>query len=233
MLFGLKIQLNLTGKYSSHVVVTKTWNFQSQQSLHLVCHSRGWSPGSGWLPGQEWTGAYLHARKPGTIMHYYSDNLKLYILLGRLTSCLAVQTFLKKNWPFPASFLYFRLFNKQLTVNKMFNVNKILPMTEFKPRTSAIGSDRSTNWATQPLEHILVRRFPCAHHGSHPHFCFIIRLHRTGQTTQTWRTGQALRWECGASCPAPTTSSRSSRSTIGAKVRPSLSAVRPLGRQRR
>ena len=120
--------------------------------------------------------------------------------------------FLKKNWPFPASFLYFRLFNKQLTVNKMFNVNKILPMTEFKPRTSAIGSDRSTNWATQPLEHILVRRFPCAHHGSHPHFCFIIRLHRTGQTTQTWRTGQAL------AVQLPTTENPSKMEFISVKM---------------
>ena len=33
----------------------------------------------------------------------------------------------------------------------MFNINKFLPMTRFKPQTSGIGSDRSTNWATQPL----------------------------------------------------------------------------------
>ena len=45
-------------------------------------------------------------------------------------------------------FRYFRLFNTQLTVNKcsMYKIN--LPMTGFKPRTSGIGSDHSTNWAT-------------------------------------------------------------------------------------
>ena len=31
---------------------------------------------------------------------------------------------------------------------QMFNINKFLPMTGFEPRTSGIGSDRSTNWAT-------------------------------------------------------------------------------------
>ena len=33
--------------------------------------------------------------------------------------------------------------------------NNFLPMTGFEPRTSGIGSDRSTNWATQPLPRIL------------------------------------------------------------------------------
>ena len=48
------------------------------------------------------------------------------------------------SWPL---FLYFRLFN---TVDsKQVNVqNKSLPMTGFKPRTSGIRSNRSTNWAT-------------------------------------------------------------------------------------
>ena len=30
----------------------------------------------------------------------------------------------------------------------MFNINKFLPMTGFEPRTSGIGSNCSTNWAT-------------------------------------------------------------------------------------
>ena len=47
--------------------------------------------------------------------------------------------------PFPAFFLYFRLFN---TVDsKMFNII-FLPMMGFEPQTSGIGSDCSTNWAT-------------------------------------------------------------------------------------
>ena len=40
--------------------------------------------------------------------------------------------------------LYFRLFN---TVDKVY-MNKISPMTGFELRTSAVDSDRSTNWAT-------------------------------------------------------------------------------------
>ena len=42
-------------------------------------------------------------------------------------------------------FLYFRLFTTQLTVNKIFDINKLMPMIGFEPRTSGIGSDLSTN----------------------------------------------------------------------------------------
>ena len=54
-------------------------------------------------------------------------------------------------WAIPGLFfLYFRLFNTQLTVNnkQMFNKNKVLPMTGFELQTSGIGSDRSNNWTT-------------------------------------------------------------------------------------
>ena len=43
-------------------------------------------------------------------------------------------------------FLYFHLFNLQLTAKQCSML--ILPMTGFEPRTSGVGSDRSTNWAT-------------------------------------------------------------------------------------
>ena len=48
-------------------------------------------------------------------------------------------------------FLYFHLFNTQLTVidsKQMFNINKFLQMTGFKLQTSGIRSNRSTNWVT-------------------------------------------------------------------------------------
>ena len=46
-------------------------------------------------------------------------------------------------------FLYFRLSNTQLTANKCsIEINIFSPLTGFEPRTSGIGSDRSTNWAT-------------------------------------------------------------------------------------
>ena len=34
-------------------------------------------------------------------------------------------------------------------------------MTGFKPRTSGIGSDRSTNWATQPLPYVIAKTLIC------------------------------------------------------------------------
>ena len=42
-------------------------------------------------------------------------------------------------------FFFIFVFSIQLTVNVRY---KFLPMTGFEPRTSGIGSDRSTNWAT-------------------------------------------------------------------------------------
>ena len=61
--------------------------------------------------------------------------------------------FLKK-LPFLASFSFIFVFSIQLTVN---NVQyKCLPMTGFEPRTSGIGSDRSTNWATTTAHHLFI-----------------------------------------------------------------------------
>ena len=59
--------------------------------------------------------------------------------------------FFKKNGPSPTSFSLFSSFQNTVDSKQMFNINKFLPMTGFKPRTHGIGSDRSTNWATQPL----------------------------------------------------------------------------------
>ena len=55
--------------------------------------------------------------------------------------------FFLKNGPFLASFL-FSSFQYTVDIIQMFDINKFLPMTGFEPRTSGIGSDRSTNWAT-------------------------------------------------------------------------------------
>ena len=51
-----------------------------------------------------------------------------------------------KKWAIPGLFFfYFRLFNTQLTVYKC---SILITRTGLEPRTSDIGSDRSTNWAT-------------------------------------------------------------------------------------
>ena len=58
--------------------------------------------------------------------------------------------FLKRG-PFPASFVYFRLFNIFNTDDSKQVNNcsiKNLLMTGFEPRTSGIRSDRCTNWDT-------------------------------------------------------------------------------------
>ena len=57
------------------------------------------------------------------------------------------EDFFLKNGPFSGLFFFFLLFSVQLTVNVQYN---FLLMTGFEPRTSAIVSDRSTNWL-QPL----------------------------------------------------------------------------------
>ena len=64
------------------------------------------------------------------------------------TQTQSVQFFFKKNGPFPASFSLFSSFQYTVDSKQMFDINKFLPMTGFKLRTSGIGSDRSTNWAT-------------------------------------------------------------------------------------
>ena len=54
---------------------------------------------------------------------------------------------LLKNGPFPASFFFiFVFYLNTVDSNQMFKIN--FPMTGFEPRTSGIGSDRSTNFVT-------------------------------------------------------------------------------------
>ena len=78
---------------------------------------------------------------------------------------------LLKNGPFPASFSLFLSLQYTVDSKQMFNINKFLPMTGFELRTSGIGSNRSTNWATQPLPY-LVKLFDakviCSSHGALP-----------------------------------------------------------------
>ena len=49
------------------------------------------------------------------------------------------------NGPSPASFSLFSSFQYTVDSKQMFNINTFLLMTGFEPRTSGIGSDRSTN----------------------------------------------------------------------------------------
>ena len=88
-----------------------------------------------WLtsPASTITTLKIKARSACRLLRY--DQLKL--------------LFFKKNGPFPASFYLFSSFH--YTVDSKQMSNNFLPMTGFKPRTSGIGSNRSTNWATQPM----------------------------------------------------------------------------------
>ena len=69
-------------------------------------------------------------------------------LLGKDQNSSLFFFFFFKNGPFPASFPLFSSFQYTVDSKQMFYINKFLPMTGFEPRTSGIGSDRSTNWAT-------------------------------------------------------------------------------------
>ena len=98
------------------------------------------------------------------LLEYQSDQILISLKLNAslrwfISLCPAISSlinnlsaFFKKMGLSRPLFLYFRLFN---TVDsKMFNIN-FLPMTGFEPRTSEIGSDRSTNWATTTA-HLLI-----------------------------------------------------------------------------
>ena len=75
--------------------------------------------------------------------------LSLNIFLGLDRGGIVMSFF--KNGPFPASFSIFSSFQYTVDSKQMFNIHKFLPMIGFEPRTSGIRSNRSTNWATQPL----------------------------------------------------------------------------------
>ena len=62
-------------------------------------------------------------------------------------------------WAIPASFSLFSSFQNTIDSKQMFNIYKILPMTGFEPRTSGIGSDRSSNWATTTAQDPLTFAF--------------------------------------------------------------------------
>ena len=61
-------------------------------------------------------------------------------------------SFFKKMGHSRPLFLYFCLFN---TVDSEY-MNKNLPMTGFKPRTSGVGSNRSTHWATTTATYFVI-----------------------------------------------------------------------------
>ena len=92
-------------------------------------------------------------------MSFAPSSIKLYVWL---TFTLGKNTFLSletaivrpnrgikiaflKNEPFPPSFFFIFVF--LITVDSKCSIY-FLPMTGFEPRTSGIGSDCSTNWAT-------------------------------------------------------------------------------------
>ena len=63
-----------------------------------------------------------------------------------LNSCLLSKfVFFLKKWAIPCLFFFIFVFSIQITVNVQYN---FLPMTGFEPRTSGVGSNRATYWAT-------------------------------------------------------------------------------------
>ena len=77
---------------------------------------------------------------------FKNSHLALYAMHFKLLDNVdgqAIQCFLKR--AIPGLFLFIFVFSIQLTLNIMC---KFLLMTEVEPRTSGIGSNRFTNWAT-------------------------------------------------------------------------------------
>ena len=72
----------------------------------------------------------------------------LFFLNSHLRARYALNTSVFKNGPSPTSFSLFSSFQYTVDSKKMFNINKFLLMTGFEMRTSGIGSNLSTNWAT-------------------------------------------------------------------------------------
>ena len=68
----------------------------------------------------------------------------------------SIKVFFK--WAIPGLLSLFSFFQYTVDSKQMFYINKFLPMTGFEPRTSGIGSDRSTNWATTTA---LIKVFWC------------------------------------------------------------------------
>ena len=61
-------------------------------------------------------------------------------------------------WAIPGLLSLFSFFQYTVDSKQMFYINKFLPMTGFEPRTSGIGSNRSTNWTTTTA---LIKVFWC------------------------------------------------------------------------
>ena len=77
----------------------------------------------------------------GTILKILGKILRVYFVFYKMF-------FFKKKWAIPGLFFFISSFQYTVDSKQMFNINKFLPMTGFEPRTSGIGSDCSTNWAT-------------------------------------------------------------------------------------
>ena len=81
---------------------------------------------------------------------------KAHSLLGKFYFCV-LETCLRGSciffkWAIPG--LFFFVFN----ISIQLRVNNFLPITGFEPRTSRIGRDRSTNWATTTGSCILQKK---------------------------------------------------------------------------
>ena len=89
---------------------------------------------------------------------------------------LVMICFLKcfKNGPFPASFFFISVFSiHSWQLTNVQYTNKFLPMTGFEPRTSGIGSSRSTNWATTTAQLFKMFTFILNHWIISKHSVFI------------------------------------------------------------
>ena len=101
---------------------------------------------------------------------------------GRLFVINLLNFFFPQKWAIPGIFLFIFVFSIQLIVNN-FSI-KILPMTGFKPWTSGIGSDRSTNWVTTTSQ--LTK--PLFQDGQSTAFkCLFLAIYVSNASHRSWR----------------------------------------------
>ena len=107
----------------------------SERSLRMYCHSGVFSTSL--------TDHWFDSRSSIEMLNRKSREIEN-VFVPKQLSCLLdnwIMILFVKNGPFPAFFLYFRLFN---TVDSKQMFNKSLPMPGFKPRISGVGGNRST-----------------------------------------------------------------------------------------
>ena len=121
--------------------------FQKPPLLHLQNLRFQWK-------NFQWTWSYIFAIQNSSVkvvIYHFIFSCPQSLIVAFINIWRSWTYPLKKyffKWSIPGLFFLFSSFQYKVDNIQLFDINFFLPMTGFEPRTSAIGSDRSTNWAT-------------------------------------------------------------------------------------